>query len=115
MFSDLYYLSKLIDLSTSFTRVEKQIIFDNIKDNPDKIKQVIKSFEDEQKGMLYIKSSYKKDISRIWRKYYWDLLKQMNISEVKSRNDSKIKINNIRKEEENEKKSQDLDKLINNI
>ena len=69
MFSDLYYLSKLIDASLSFTQVEKQNIFNHVKNNPDKIKDTIKVFEDERIWLEYIKNDYQKKLVNIWENY----------------------------------------------
>jgi len=49
MFSDLYYLSTLIDRSLSFSQIEKQGIFNYVKNNSSEISRLIKLFEDEQK------------------------------------------------------------------
>jgi hypothetical protein len=65
MFSDLYYLSKLIDASFSFSHIEKQNIFNNVKKKPDKIKNAIRVFEDERKGLKFIKQDYQKNFMKI--------------------------------------------------
>jgi hypothetical protein len=65
MFSNLYYLSKLIDKSLSFSSIEKQRIFNYIKYNESETTRFIEIFEDEQRGLKFIKKDYEKNLVKI--------------------------------------------------
>ena len=115
MFSDLYYLSKLIDASLSFTQVEKQNIFNHVKNNPDKIKDTIKVFEDERIWLEYIKNDYQKKLVNIWENYRNDLLEAKNKKKVSDIEKTRKKMKDMKVLEQNEKEEFDIDNLINQI
>jgi hypothetical protein len=63
--TNIYYLSLLIDKSLSFSYIEKVNIFNYVKINKNEANRLIKVFEDEQKGINYIKSDYKNNLNKL--------------------------------------------------
>ena len=115
MFSNLYYLSKLIDKSLSFSQIEKQKIFNYVKNNEWDLNKIIRIFENEQKGLSFIKRNYNNNINEIWKNFKKEL---NNKIDTKDKSDIEIIRNKIKKMnviELEEKEKENLDTLINNI
>lgn len=65
MFSNLYYLSTLIDRSYSLTPFEKQDLFNYIKEHEVNLLKLIDFFEKEQKKVSSIEEDYYKNLKKI--------------------------------------------------
>ena len=117
MFSNLYYLSVLIDKSLSFSLEEKQKIFIYAKNNDFEILRLIKLFEDEQKGIDFIKTDYKWSLEKIWKNLKKDLENAKIEKQNKHIEEIRDKFKSIKKLEleEKEQDAKNLDLLINNI
>lgn len=115
MFSNLYYLSKLIDKSLSFSKVEKQRIFNYVKNNSSELKKLIQIFEDEQRGLNFIKEDYKININKIWENFKNDLINGVKNKQLKDMEKRRDEVKNMKIIELEEKNNEDLDSLINNI
>lgn len=113
MFSNKYYLFSLLKNSLSFSKVEKERIFNFSGKNPKKILELIKILEEDKKWWNYIKNNYKKNINNIWENFKQDLLSTKEEKNISRINEIKNKISNLREEEKNEKENLDL--LFNNI
>ena len=115
MFSDLYYLSTLIDKSLSFSQIEKQRIFNYVKINKNEIKRLIKIFEDEQVWLNFIKKDYENNLNKIWKQFKTELIEWIKNTEDKERNLIRNKIKEMNIIEQNENDIENLDNIINNI
>ena len=117
MFSNLYYLSKLIDNSFSFSDIEKIKIFNLVKKKPNKITDLIKVLKEEKKGINYIKNNYQKNLKNLSENYKKDLLNWKKEKEYKEKRNIRNKVIEMKFLEENEKTNEDkdLENIINKI
>ena len=113
MFSDLYYLSTLMERSLAFSDVEKIQIFNFAEKNPKKITTLIKALEDEQTWIKFIKNNYKKNLVKIWENLKNNLLKKEE--ELKKQQKEKNKRKLIKMKVLEQKEKENLDLLFNEI
>ena len=115
MFSNKYYLFNLLKNTPSFSKIEKQKIFNFLEKKQEKILEFIKILEEDKKWWEYIKNSYKKNINKIGENFKKDLLKWIEEKKILRIKKIKNKISDLQKEEKLEKKEENLDLLFNQI
>jgi len=114
MFSNLFYLSKLIDTSLILSDIDKMKIFIFAKENPSTINDFIKIFKEEKIGFDYIKNDYQQKVIELWKSYDDALLNRKVQKEESHITDIKNKLNKI-KDLEKEEHELELNLLYNNI
>ncbi len=117
MFSNIYYLSTLIDKSLSLNPEEKISLFNIIKNEKKGINKMIEIFEEEQKNLGIIKYNYKKWLWKIWYRFKSGLTKGIEDMNIKKTGEIFKGIKNIREIEdlENKQSEEQLENIINNI